>query len=91
MQKITHTQNPLITTTGFFPNSTGMNDALNRLREKAQNEYTCIALNDMLRAEQMANKNLREVVARLNSDIVDLRQELARYREREATMGWNQS
>jgi len=72
-------------------NNTGVNEARNRLRERAQNEATCIALNDMLKAEQLANKNLREVVARLNGDIVDLRQTLARYRERELTMGWNQS
>lgn len=33
---------------------------------------------------------LREENKRLNNDIVYLRQSLARYREREMTMGWNQ-
>lgn len=33
----------------------------------------------------------REVMNYLIQQVSDLRQELARYREREATMGWNQS
>lgn len=65
-------------------------EACDRLRKKAQNEATCFALNDMLKDAQKEIDSLREENKRLNNDIVYLRQSLARYREREMTMGWNQ-
>lgn len=71
-------------------NDCGVSEARNRLREKAQNAATCIALNDLLKAEKLENKKLHEENERLLNDIVDLRQSLSRYREREKTMGWNQ-
>jgi hypothetical protein len=78
-------------------NDGGVSEARNRLREKAQNEETCVAFNDLLKAEKLENKKLREENERLrkdaewmNGDIADLRQLIARYRERELTMGWNQ-
>ena len=46
-----------------------------------------LALNDVLREE---NERLRKDAERMNGDIADLRQLIARYRERELTMGWNQ-
>jgi len=46
-----------------------------------------LARNDVLREE---NERLRKDAERMNGDIADLRQLIARYRERELTMGWNQ-
>ena len=43
--------------------------------------------NEALREE---NERLRKDAERMNGDIADLRQLIARYRERELTMGWNQ-
>ena len=41
-------------------NDSGVADARDRLREKAQNEATCIALNDMLKDAQKEIVRLRE-------------------------------
>lgn len=43
-------------------------DSRNRLREKAQNEATCIALNDMLKDAQEEVRRLREENERLRKD-----------------------
>ena len=41
-------------------NDIGIAEARNRLREKAQNEATCFALNDMLKDAQNQIERLRE-------------------------------
>lgn len=43
-----------------------------------------------VRRLQAENERLRRDAERMNGDIADLRQLIARYRERELTMGWNQ-
>ena len=49
-------------------NDSGVADARDRLREKAQNEATCIALNDMLKDAQKEIVRLREENERLRKD-----------------------
>ena len=49
-------------------NDSGVSDARDRLREKAQNEATCIALNDMLKDAQKEIVRLREENKRLKSN-----------------------
>ena len=48
-------------------NDSGVADARDRLREKAQNEATCIALNDMLKDAQKEIVRLREENERLRA------------------------
>ena len=49
-------------------NDIGIAEARNRLRENAQNEATCIALNDMLKDAQEEVRRLREENERLRKD-----------------------
>ena len=49
-------------------NDDGVSEARNRLREKAQNEATCVALDDLLKAEKLENKKLCEENERLKVD-----------------------
>jgi len=49
-------------------NDSGVSDARDRLREKSQNEATCIALNDMLKDAQKEIVRLREENERLRKD-----------------------
>ena len=49
-------------------NDSGVADARDRLREKAQNEATCIALNDMLKDAQKEIVRLREENERLRAN-----------------------
>lgn len=49
-------------------NDSGIAEARNRLREKAQNEATCVALNDMLKDAQKEIERLREENERLKSN-----------------------
>lgn len=49
-------------------NDCGVSEARNRLREKAQNAATCVALNDLLKAEKLENKKLREENERLREN-----------------------
>ena len=53
-------------------NDSGVADARDRLREKAQNEATCIALNDMLKDAQKEIVRLREENERLKSNQTQL-------------------
>lgn len=62
-----------------------------RLRENAKiiselEQLVARSNNDLL----VENERLRKDADRMNGDIADLRQLIARYRERELTMGWNQ-
>lgn len=54
-------------------NDSGVADARDRLREKAQNEATCIALNDMLKDAQKEIVRLREENERLRANPPDCR------------------
>lgn len=62
-----------------------------RLRENAKTiselEQLAARSNNELLVE---NERLRKDAEWMNGDIADLRQLIARYRERELTMGWNQ-
>ena len=49
-------------------NDIGIAEARNRLRENAQNEATCIALNNMLKDAQNQIERLREENERLRKD-----------------------
>jgi len=54
-------------------NDSSMTEARDRLREKAQNEATCIALNDMLKDARWEIVRLREENERLRIENIALR------------------
>ena len=54
-------------------NDSGVADARDRLRERSQNEATCIALNDMLKDAQKEIVRLREENERLRIENIALR------------------
>jgi len=60
----------------------------------ADSNFTKASVTGVLAAEvrrlREENERLRKDAERMNGNIVDLRKSLARYREREMTMGWNQ-
>ena len=54
-------------------NDSGVAEARDRLRERSQNEATCIALNDMLKDAQKEIVRLREENERLRIENIALR------------------